>query len=140
MSSIVPSAEQFQQFLADYPDGEPVVMLNLLRFREQADYPADFDAEPCSGAEAYGRYGTAVVERVASVGGRLVWTGAAHPTVIGPTDEAWDLVALIEYPSKQAFADMLAQPEYQAVAPHRTASLADSRLVPMRAAPDAFSG
>lgn len=140
MTNVLPTGDQFRAFLAGFPEGEPVVMLNLLRFRERAEYPDDFDASPCSGAEAYQCYGAGAVPRIASVGGRIVWAGDAHPSVIGPTDETWDLVALIEYPSRQAFADMLAQPEYQAVVPHRTAALADSRLVPMRAASGVFSG
>lgn len=133
MASINPSGEQLKQFLERVPADEPIVMVNLLRYREKADYPDDFEATPCSGAEAYQRYGAVATHRVASVGGRVVWAGSAHHVVIGPEEEAWDHVVLVEYPSKQAFAAMIAQPEYQAASPHRTAALADSRLVATRA-------
>lgn len=129
MPSINPSAAQFEAFLARVPADVLVVMLNLLRFRELAKYPAGFDATPCSGQEAYSRYGAVAAQRIASVGGRLLWARSALTTVIGPEDEEWDSVVLVEYPSKQAFVEMLGQPEYQAVSPHRTAALADSRLV-----------
>ena len=129
MPSINPSPEQLERFLKEIPADRPIVMLNLLRYREQANYPADFDAAPCSGEEAYQRYGAVAAERVASVGGRIVWSGSADLTLIGPADEEWDTVVLVEYPSTQAFAKMIAQPEYQAAAPHRTAALKDSRLV-----------
>ena len=129
MSSINPSAEQFERFLKTVPEDRPIVMLNLLRYREQAEYPAGFDAAPCSGEEAYQRYGAVAAERVASVGGRIIWAGSADLTVIGPEHEKWDTVVLVEYPSRQAFAQMIGQPEYQAAAPHRTAALADSRLI-----------
>ena len=129
MASIVPSAEKFAAFMESPPVGRPVVMLNLLRYRERAEYPANFDAAPCSGEEAYQRYGAIAAQRIASVGGRVVWAGKADLTLIGPDDENWDTVVLVEYPSKQAFAEMIQQPEYMAVAPHRTAALADSRLV-----------
>jgi uncharacterized protein (DUF1330 family) len=135
MPSINPSASQLERFLEELPADRPVVMLNLLRYRDQADYPADFDAAPCSGAEAYQRYGAVAMGRVASVGGRIVWSGNARLTVIGPEAEDWDVVVLVEYPSKQAFAEMIGQPEYQAVAPHRTAALADSRLIATEASP-----
>jgi uncharacterized protein (DUF1330 family) len=104
-------------------------MLNLLRYREQAEYSDDFDAAPCSGEEAYQRYGAVAAQRIASVGGRVVWAGQAKLTLIGPDTEKWDTVVLVEYPSKQAFADMIGQPEYMAAAPHRVAALADSRLI-----------
>ena len=129
MTSINPSQKQLQEFLERVPDDQPIVMLNLLRYRERAEYPPGFDASPCSGVEAYQRYGAVATQRVASVGGRVVWAGSAQATVIGPEDEQWDHVILVEYPSKQAFAAMIAQPEYQAASPHRTAALADSRLV-----------
>jgi hypothetical protein len=34
------------------PADTPVTMLNLLRFREEANYPADSGYQPCSGLEA----------------------------------------------------------------------------------------
>jgi uncharacterized protein (DUF1330 family) len=52
--------------------------------------------------------------------------------VIGPDSEQWDDAVLIEYPSREAFLEMLSQPEYQAAAPHRTAALEDSRLIMTR--------
>jgi uncharacterized protein (DUF1330 family) len=140
MPSINPSAAQFGRFLAQVPADRPVVMLNLLRFRDRADYPADFAATSCSGVEAYQRYGAVAAQRVASVGGRVVWSGRADLTVIGPEAEAWDMVVLVEYPSKQAFAEMIGQPEYQAVAPHRTAALADSRLIATEAQTNPLEG
>ena len=55
---------------------------------------------------------------------------ACGSTVIGPADEQWDVLILVRYPSPTAFIDMVTTPEYQALSGHRTAALADSRLVP----------
>lgn len=129
MGTVEPSAERLQAFLEGAEDDAPVVMVNLLRYHEQALYPEGFAAEPCSGREAYGRYGVVAVRRIASVGGRLIWLGSAQATVIGPDAERWDDVVLVEYPSRQKFIEMVSQPEYLAVAPHRTAALEDSRLI-----------
>ena len=54
--SIDPTADQVRALRDAGPDGPdgPVVMLNLLKFREQANYSAGSSHEPCSGAEAYG--------------------------------------------------------------------------------------
>jgi len=50
--------------------------------------------------------------------------------VTGPGSEAWDLAFIVEYPGSQAFIDMVRDPDYRAnVVPHRTAAVADSRLL-----------
>lgn len=129
MGTVEPSAERLKAFFEELTDDEPVVMINLLRYRDAAAYPAGFDAEPCTGREAYQRYGAAVVGLIAAVGGRMIWMGAARATVIGPEDERWDDAVLVEYPSRKAFIEMVSKPDYQAAAPHRTAGLEDSRLI-----------
>ena len=76
--SIYPSKEQFQTLLAG-PKDQPVVMLNLLRFKERADGP---DAG-LSGQEAYRRYSDVMRKIVESHGGRILWTGRAEVAAIG---------------------------------------------------------
>lgn len=120
--------------LAKLPDDEPVVMLNLLRFRDQARYAADSSHAPCSGREAYARYGARALLHVQAVGGKPLWRGVPQQTLIGPADEAWDEVLLVQYPSRKAFLTMVSNADYLASTEHRTAALADSRLVAMRAA------
>ena len=84
MSSIEPSPEKLRSFLESGSDDAPIVMINLLHFREQAAYPEGFAAEPCSGREAYRRYGEVAIKTIAAVGGRMVWMGSVQATVIGP--------------------------------------------------------
>ena len=93
-------------------------MLNLLRF--------DGD----EGRAAYARYGEAVVPLVQALGGQVVWSGSCGPAVIGPAESEWDAVLLVRYPSRRAFLDMIASPEYGEAHPHRVAAIADSRLIP----------
>lgn len=119
--------------LSQLADDEPVVMLNLLRFRDHASYAEGSPHAPCSGREAYARYGAVAVRHVQAVGGKPVWMGDAQLTLIGPADEPWDEVLLVEYPSRKAFLTMASNPEYLACTVHRTAALADSRLIAMRA-------
>jgi uncharacterized protein (DUF1330 family) len=120
--------------LAKLPDDEPVVMLNLLRFRAQAEYPQGSGHAPCTGREAYRRYGEKAFRHVQTVGGNAVWMGEVQITLIGPTDDAWDEMVLVQYPSRRAFLQMVADPDYLASTVHRTAALADSRLIAMRSA------
>ncbi len=132
MPSIDPTPRQLEDLagLAAQVTG-PIRMLNLLRFREIADYgnaPDPGENGPSTGAEAYGRYGEVAMQEVAAVGGSQFEAAAAHMTVIGPEDEAWDLVAIIEYPSPAAFLEMIAKPSYRACTHHRAAGLADTRI------------
>jgi uncharacterized protein (DUF1330 family) len=113
-------------------------MINLLRYRENAQYSADFDAEPCTGREAYQRYAAAVVKLIAAVGGRALWAGKVTASVIAPDAEEWDDAILVEYPSRAAFLKMLSDPAYQAAAPHRRAALIDSRLIATQTITTAF--
>ena len=128
MKTIDPTRATLAQLRA-LPQDKPVVMLNLLRYREQASYPAEAEFEPCSGREAYRRYSKVAIRKVAGVGGNVVWAGAAMTGVIAPPGERWDDVLLVRYPSVAAFLDMLAMPDYQAAAVHRAAALEDSRLI-----------
>ena len=127
--TVEPSPERLQGFLAKLDDATPLVMINLLRYRERAQYPAGAGADPCSGREAYQRYAAVALQKVASVGGRLVWMGRVAASVIAPEGEEWHDAVLVEYPSRKAFLAMIALPDYQAAAVHRTAALEDSRLI-----------
>ena len=128
MIYIEPDEDGLSGFVQNYPDATPVVMLNLLRFRAAADY-TEGSAEPCSGAEAYTRYGLAVEPLVAASGGSVLWQGSQASMLIGPQDKDWHLVVLVKYPSAQAFVDMVGSDDYRAIVFHRTAALEDSRLI-----------
>ncbi|MCB1748228.1 MAG: DUF1330 domain-containing protein [Gammaproteobacteria bacterium] len=137
-ATIEPTAEQLQAFATAFADTGPVTMLNLLRYRAQADYSGHPAATPCSGRQAYARYAAEALACVEGVGGRVVYAGAAGAGVIGPVGEAWDDVLLVEYPGVDAFLDMVRSPRYQACVHHRSAALADSRLVPTSAGRSAY--
>ena len=110
----------------------PVTMLNLLRFRDQAAYPATDDAEPCSGRDAYARYSRQALAHVRAVGGEPVVIAEVLGRFIGPDNEDWDEMLLVRYPSLSAFLAMIGNPDYQAATIHRTAALADARLIVTR--------
>jgi uncharacterized protein (DUF1330 family) len=122
--AIDPTAEQIG-VITGSSDSGPIVMVNLLRFKQDAD---GIDAG-VSGAEAYGRYGAAVAPLLEKVGGRVLSTAVCEESIIGPEAREWDVVILVEYPSREAFLGMVADPAYQEVVLHRTAGLADSRLI-----------
>ena len=110
-------------------------MLNLLRFRDTADYSASPDLAPdesISGAEAYQIYSAHTVPLLTEVGGKAIFMGTGGPLLIGPSEARWDQVLIVEYPDITAFVSMTQNPKYHSGAGHRTAALADSRLLPMQ--------
>jgi uncharacterized protein (DUF1330 family) len=123
-----PTQEQFQAFAESAPAEGPVFMLNLLRFKDRADAP--LESEGISGAEAYARYVAATPPHLERVGGEVLWAGACDRALIGPTDGEWDVAAVVRYPSRSAFLEMVADPDYLETSRIRTAALADSRLLP----------
>jgi uncharacterized protein (DUF1330 family) len=128
-----PTREAMALFRELPVEGE-IAMINLLRFREAAAYPADHAdaAAGRTGAEAYAAYGRAAAAPFARAGGRQIWLGVPELTVIGPADERWDLAFIAVYPDPTAFLGMLKDPEYQAAVVHRQAAVADSRLIRCR--------
>lgn len=128
-----PNSEVIEALRASPARGE-VVMLNLLRFRTHADYahtPSLAPGEPISGQAAYRKYMARTGAILARRGGEVVFLGEGGAFLIGPEQEQWDLAMLVRYPSREAFLAFIEDGEYQAVLGHRTAALADSRLLPM---------
>ncbi|MBT4486756.1 MAG: DUF1330 domain-containing protein [Rhodospirillaceae bacterium] len=134
-----PTAGQLRNF-RDHPRKGVIQMINLLKFRAQAQYQdGEVGDGDVSGREAYLRYGAAVGEIVASLGGRIVWSGQPEVMVIGDDGDIWDEVVVVEYPSRDAFLQMIAMPEYQAAHFHRDAGLEKQYLVECRPGGDAIS-
>jgi uncharacterized protein (DUF1330 family) len=129
MPSIEPTAEALQKLIDEASDESPLVMINLLRYREQAEYPRGSGAAPCSGEEAYQRYVTLVLPMLGEVGAKVLWRGSVKHVVIGPAAEKWDEAFLVEQPSRRALLTLVSRAEYLEAAVHRTAALADSRLI-----------
>jgi hypothetical protein len=123
-----PSVEQIHNLRA-LDRGQPVLMLNLLEFRESASYPAEMSEPERSGYEAYMIYGTATSGLIGSVGGHIVNQAHGGSSFIGTHADNWDMLALVSYPTIAGFLKMLAMPEYRRWLPHRTAGLKRTRLI-----------
>ena len=111
-----PNQEGFAAFAARAGESTPVVMLNLLAFRSEG------------GRERYEEYGAAVAPLLE----KIVWFGAPAAPLLG--DGSWDLVVLVEYPTRQAFLDMVGSEEYRAIEHLRSEALVKGELHPMDAA------
>jgi uncharacterized protein (DUF1330 family) len=103
----------------------PVVMVNLMRFRE---WSLDGNG---SGWDAYLRYSALTVPMIKARGGTLLWTGNARAVALGPqAGNQWDYVALVYYPSVAAFVDMMRSPDYETFSdPHRRNGCAEHVII-----------
>jgi uncharacterized protein (DUF1330 family) len=126
MADVHPNDAGLAAMATGDPD-EPVVMLNLLRYRDIAQ--AGHGVDGMSGREAYGEYGRRFATLQPRFGGEPIWMGRGLHPIIG--NEPWDIVILVRYPTRRQFLSMLKDPDYQAIAPIRAAALADSRLIEM---------
>lgn len=121
INRVSPNEEQMKGFMEPGAEG-PIYMLNLLKFKEEAEYPDDRETN-LSGAEAYAIYGAEVVGHLAKVGGAPMFSAAVERLMLGEVEDLWDSAAIAMYPSRKAMLDMISTPEYQASAVHREAGL-----------------
>ncbi len=131
-NAVIPHPEQAMTFFGAPEDG-PYVMVNLLKFKAKAEYADGSDAD-LSGREAYARYGAEVSKLVQKLGGRMLYSGAVTSLMIGEVEDLWDMVALVEYPSLEAFRNMAMSPEMHAIEHHRKAGLAGQLNIRTKAA------
>ena len=118
-NAIHPNAEQFQEFAAT--EG-PLMMVNLLKFREKAAYADGRDPE-ISGRQAYLRYAVEMLKLVEAAGGRLVFDANVAGLLIGQVESQWDEVAIVEYPSASTLVEIASTPEFHEIEKHRVAGL-----------------
>jgi uncharacterized protein (DUF1330 family) len=132
--AVEPDGQQFAEVSAlagGHRDG-PVVMLNLNRYRERAEYEGDppgGESPDVSGREAYLRYGAVASSVLERVGGRILWHTDASGTVIGGDSEVYDEVIAVWYPSVAAFAALATDPDTLAARAHRLAALERATLI-----------
>ncbi|NOD47012.1 MULTISPECIES: DUF1330 domain-containing protein [unclassified Ruegeria] len=129
-SFIDPERDQFEAFKA-LDRNQPIEMLNLVKFRATAQYPAahELASAGLTGAQAYQKYGAETAPIVARIGASILWRGVFETTLIGPSDETWDAVFIARYPTAHAFLEMVTDPVYRAAVIHRQAAVETSRLI-----------
>ena len=111
---------------ATAPDDDgPVWMVNLMRYRDRAVYP-DGRTTDLTGREADDRY--APFGPFRTVGAELVFLSDVEAQLVGD-DQVWDRVAVVRYPSRRAFLDMQALPEYAELHVHKEAGMASTFVI-----------
>ena len=112
---------RMQQLLEKGPDG-PVFMVNLLKFKDKAEYDDGRETD-LSGRDAYMIYGRAVADILPKFGGRAVFAADVTFLALGDVEELWDEVAIAMYPSRADMVRMSLSEEWREAAIHRSAGL-----------------
>jgi hypothetical protein len=118
----VDAAYAGQMAATDPGDDGPVWMVNLMSYRDVADY-ADGRASTISGQEADDRY--APFEALAAVGAEIVFVGQVESQLLGPTPP-WHRVAVVKYPTRRAFIEMQDLPVFHESHVHKDAGMAET--------------
>lgn len=112
---IDPTGQDLKRYLAEDPGG-PVVMLNLLKFKADG------------GRESYQRYSAALADYLPTIGAKVLHIGDLSTDVVARDDFDWDVLLVVQYPSRQAFSGMVADPAYHEVSHLRTEALEEAVL------------
>ena len=116
-----PNGAQMAGFADGASDG-PIYMLNLLKYRDKAEY-ADGRDTKLTGRQAYAVYTQGVRELLQEFGGSLTLKASVKRLTIGEVEELWDDVAIAMYPSRAAMLQMMQSEKMKDIGQHRAAGL-----------------
>lgn len=117
MVALSPTA--IEAFLTERDD-TPVVMLNLIRF------------QPDGGRDRYLEYLGMAKPILARFGANILFGGDGLAVLTEGQARGWDAVALVQYPHRAAFKDMVADPEYQIAFKIGVSAIAEIILQPLK--------
>lgn len=125
------SREAFETASRVLGEQGPIYMINMVRYRAEADYGDGSDVPPCSGREAYfHRYAPAFAKVAQGEDYSVFWVGNVRGMLTSSSDESWDDVVIVRYSSFPTLRRILEGAAYEAqAAPHRRAALADWRFI-----------
>lgn len=132
-NQIEATREQFKAIVDTYPKGEPVVMVNLVKYKSKVEGSEE------SGLDSYMRYGQNVAPMVEKVGGKMLWMGQVNQTIIGDSEDQPHAVVIVEYPNIESFISMAASPEYKEIAGDRVQALEYGGLLATKTIKSTFS-
>ncbi len=120
-NALQPDGDQVKTFTSKPTEG-PIVMVNLLKFREKAAYEDGRESD-LSGREAYQLYANEMRKLVEGGGGRFLFAGDVQSLLLGKVEDLWDLVGIVEYPAPAAMMKIATSPEFREIEVHRIAGL-----------------
>ena len=114
---VTPTKEEFVDFIKNYPSQTPLVMVNILKFKDKSGNGDE------TGKDAYLRYSKNMFPLIEKAEGKVIWMGNVHKTIIGDYNTQPDMVLIVSYPSKESFIDMSTSAEYEEISKDRKIAL-----------------
>lgn len=113
-------------------DGNEFYMVNLIRYRAQAQYPPGYDL-PGNALDADLRYGRAIMPFLLRHGGVPVFLGEVQGRFLHQAGDAeWHRVAVVRYRSRRDLLRMVAALAGRDVAMHKWASIERTHVFPVK--------
>ena len=106
-------------------DDGPVWMVNLMKYRDVADYADGRDAT-ISGREADDLYTPR--ESLTAIGAEIVFAGDVDQQLLGDSP-TWDRVGVVKYPTRRSFIEMQSRPDFQRQHVHKDAGMAETIVI-----------
>lgn len=113
------NVEYLERLRASATDDGPVWMVNLMKYRERAEYEDGRETE-LSGREADGVYSP--IEQLHALGAEVVFVADVEDQMLGD-GTIWDRVAIVKYPSGRAFTELHDQEGYEERHEHKVAGM-----------------
>ncbi len=117
--------------LATRPPEEdgPIYMVNLMKYREIAEYDAqDGASAPISGRDADDQYNPASI--LNKLGAAIVFVADVERTDVGVDD--WDRIAIVRYPTRLSFVEMQSRKDFGEKHKHKAAGMLRTTLIACR--------
>jgi len=114
--AIEPAADDLKRF-GEAHAGRHLVMVQLLRFLQ-------------GGRERYLEYSTRAQPILGRLGAQVLYAGECTEPLLAEGG-VWDAITIVRYPSRAAYLEMLADPEWRSISGLRRAALAEAMLLPM---------
>ena len=121
---LYPNHDQMKGFFDNEDDGKPIYMVNLLKFRDKAEYK-DGRETSLTGREAYRLYAEVFEKYLIDLGGEITFVSEVSRLTIGKVENLWDSIAIAKWPSKKIMGESMNpnEPHILEAYQHRSAGL-----------------
>ncbi len=118
---LMPNNNQRRELAKPGPEG-PIYMLNLIKFKEKAEYE-DGRKTNLSGRDAYRIYGETALKLLPKYNAEMIFISEVTDIMIGVVEELWDEVSIVKYPSRSSLIEMATSTEWGEANIHRAAGI-----------------
>lgn len=112
MTELVPNFDVVSALAEGNGEGKFAIVL-LIRHAVDEEYTAWVDA---------------VLRRLSEVDGRVVWVGNNGEPIVGDPDRRWDSIAVVEFPSRGAFLELVGASGWNRVEGLRMAGMHENEI------------